>query len=183
MADEEKGIKIGEGVKVMVSGGFDPLHVGHIQLLEDAAQIGEVIVALNSDAWLLRKKGYVFYPWQERRRMIMGLRAVSSVISFDDSDDTACSAIEWKMPDFFINGGDRTSENTPEIELCESLDIGLGWGAGGEKVNSSQKAVAIAAKYLYDNGMLDDPIEPVDEFEMEEPEWSKAPTHPPKDRG
>ena len=79
--------------RIMVSGGFDPPHIGHIRMFQDAAEWGEVIVALNSDDWLMRKKGYVFMPWLERAEIIRELTSVDRVVSFNDNDDTANQAI------------------------------------------------------------------------------------------
>ena len=116
----------------MVSGGFDPPHVGHIRMFQEASEWGEVVVAINSDEWLMRKKGYVFMPWEERAEIIRGLRSVDQVISFNDNDDTANQAINTYRPDAFANGGDRKKKNTPEMDLCDELGIQMLWGIGGK---------------------------------------------------
>ena len=77
---------------VLVSGGFDPLHVGHLDLIEAANKLGEVIVALNSDNWLLHKKGYVFISWEDRRRLLLALKLIVAVVPVTDSDGTVCAA-------------------------------------------------------------------------------------------
>ena len=118
--------------KIMVSGGFDPPHIGHIRMFQDAADWGEVIVALNSDDWLMRKKGYVFMPWTERAEIIRELTSVDQVVSFNDNDDTANQAIKVHRPDAFANGGDRKKKNTPEMDLCDKLGIQMLWGIGGK---------------------------------------------------
>ena len=118
--------------KIMVSGGFDPPHVGHIRMFQEASEWGEVVVAINSDEWLMRKKGYVFMPWEERAEIIRGLRSVDQVISFNDNDDTANRAINTYRPDAFANGGDRKKKNTPEMDLCDELGIQMLWGIGGK---------------------------------------------------
>jgi len=123
--------------KVMVSGGFDPVHVGHIQMIQEAAQLGDVIVVVNSDDWLRRKKGYVFMPYDERAYILSNIIGVNMVSSVDDRDDTICEAIRRLQPTAFANGGDRKENNTPEIELCEFLDVQMLWGIGGGKVQSS----------------------------------------------
>ena len=118
--------------KIMVSGGFDPPHVGHIRMFQDAADWGDVIVAINSDEWLMRKKGYVFMPWEERAEIIRELQSVDRVVSFNDNDDTANQAIKVHRPDAFANGGDRKKKNTPEMDLCDKLGIQMLWGIGGK---------------------------------------------------
>lgn len=134
---------------VMVSGGFDPLHVGHVQMMEAATEYGDVIVALNSDEWLLRKKGYVFMPWKERAKIILAIRWVTNVVAFDDTDDTAINAITSYYPDYFANGGDRGKGNVPEEGICEDLDVKMLWGIGGEdKPQSSSWLVNKAMEQL-----------------------------------
>jgi len=118
--------------KIMVSGGFDPPHIGHIRMFQDAAKWGDVIVAINSDDWLMRKKGYVFMSWAERAEIIRELTSVEQVVSFNDNDDTANQAIKVHRPDAFANGGDRKKKNTPEMDLCDKLGIQMLWGIGGK---------------------------------------------------
>ena len=89
---------------VMVSGGFDPVHVGHIRMIREAAEWGSVIVVINSDEWLLRKKGYVFMPWKERAEIIGNIKGVSIVSNVDDSDGTVCKALQRHKPNAFANG-------------------------------------------------------------------------------
>ena len=127
--------------KVLTCGGFDPLHGGHLGLFEESALLGQLTVALNSDKWLLRKKGYVFMPWQERAKIIAALRCVHRVVPFDDSDGTACWALREFMPDIFSKGGDRGPDNTPEAKLCGELGIDVIYGVGGEKTQSSSHLV------------------------------------------
>ena len=131
---------------VIATGGFDPLHTGHLEYLRCAKQLGEVlIVGLNSDEWLERKKGKSFLPYYEREHILMALRDVDNVINFDDHDDTAIDAI-LKVQKFypradiiFANGGDRTKDNSPEEEIFKSDNwIKFEYGVGGtEKKNSS----------------------------------------------
>lgn len=117
---------------ILVSGGFDPPHIGHIRMFKEAAKWGDLVVAINSDDWLMRKKGYVFMPWEERAEIIREFASVTVVTKFDDSDDTACDAIRKFRPDAFANGGDRKKDNTPEMELCDKLGIQMLWGIGGK---------------------------------------------------
>lgn len=126
---------------IALSGGADPIHVGHLRMINDAAAYGKVVFILNSDEWLRRKKGYVFMPWEERAEILRGFKNVHDVIEVDDSDGTVCEAIKRLRPDYFGNGGDRTRQNTPEIALCEDLDIELVFGLGGTKTQSSSELV------------------------------------------
>jgi cytidyltransferase-like protein len=126
--------------KVCISGGFDPVHEGHLDMIEDASQYGDVIVILNSDDWLIRKKGFCFFNWQSRARLLASMRGVAGIIAVDDSDGTVCEALERLKPDYFANGGDRKLFNTPEIGVCERLDIEMLWNIGGsDKANSSSE--------------------------------------------
>jgi cytidyltransferase-like protein len=122
---------------ICVSGGFDPLHIGHVEMFRQAAELGELTVIINSDAWLVRKKGFMFLPWEERAAIIGDLRSVAAVSCVDDADGTVCEALRRLRPAFFANGGDRRNDNTPEVALCRELGIELVWGMGGGKANSS----------------------------------------------
>lgn len=126
---------------VCISGGFDPIHAGHVDLIRGAHAYGEVIVILNSDEWLTRKKRFAFMPFWQRRIVLEGMRFVSAVTFVDDSDETVCEALRRIKPDYFANGGDRTDENTPELELCGELGITPLFGIGGHKIASSSELV------------------------------------------
>lgn len=130
---------------VLVTGGFDPLHSGHIKYFEAAKQLGDkLIVGLNSDDWLARKKGRPFMPLQERLTLVKALSVVDEVLTWDDSDDTACGAIFKLMATsgygeeiIFANGGDRTKDNIPEMNTYHDK-IRFEFGVGGDnKTNSS----------------------------------------------
>ena len=127
---------------VCVSGGFDPVHVGHLRMMQEAAKYGRLTVIVNSDEWLLRKKGYVFMPFAERCELLEGFECVSETVAVDDSDESVCEALARLKPDYFANGGDRKNTNTPEVALCERLGIELLWNIGGGKVQSSSELVA-----------------------------------------
>jgi len=129
---------------VMVSGGFDPIHVGHVRMILAAADLGNVIVAVNSDNWLMRKKGYIFMPWEERAEILKAVKGVTDVVAVGDSDGTVCEVLRRLKPDMFGNGGDRTNKNTPEMEVCEKLKIEMIWALGGEKIQSSSDLVTDA---------------------------------------
>jgi cytidyltransferase-like protein len=118
---------------VMVSGGFDPVHAGHIRMIRDAANFGDVVVIANSDQWLFRKKGFVFMTFEQRAEILNAIKGVIVVDSVDDTDGTVCEAIRRLKPDFFANGGDRGRANTPEQDVCEELGVKLLWGIGGDK--------------------------------------------------
>lgn len=102
---------------------------------------GNVVVALNSDAWLLRKKGFVFQTLAERMEILKGLSCIAEVYEVDDSDNTVREAILTLKPFAFAKGGDRTSVNTPEVALCEELGVRLLWNVGGGKIQSSSELV------------------------------------------
>ncbi len=131
---------------VLVTGGFDPVHSGHIQYFEDAKRLGDIlVVGLNSDDWLTRKKGRPFMPFAERLEIVRNLRMVDMVIEsgFDDSDGSSKNAIKIVReyyPDadiVFANGGDRTPTNIPEMSVVDSR-LTFAFGVGGEdKRNSS----------------------------------------------
>jgi cytidyltransferase-like protein len=132
---------------VIVTGGFDPLHSGHIEYFKAAKELGDhLVVGVNSDAWLARKKGRPFMPFEERAAIIKELECVDEVIGFNDDDDSACKAIgqvlatkgsSWTV--VFANGGDRTNTTTPEYTTYGNAnDVEFVFGVGGEdKKNSS----------------------------------------------
>lgn len=122
---------------VAISGGMDCLHSGHVAMILEAATYGDVVVILNSDDWLLRKKGYKFMDWAERAEIISAIRGVISVVPVDDSDGTVCEALRRIRPDYFANGGDRKVGNTPEGDVCAELGIEMLWNIGGGKTQSS----------------------------------------------
>lgn len=129
---------------VLVTGGFDPLHSGHIDYFKSAKEYGDyLIVGLNSDDWLKRKKGRPFMTYNERTAIVSELSVVDEIITFDDSDDTASDAIRQTLSKYpndeyiFANGGDRTKDNIPEMEVFHPR-LKFEFGVGGEnKANSS----------------------------------------------
>jgi len=123
---------------VMVSGGFDPVHAGHIRMIREASQHGDVIIVANSDDWLYRKKGFIFMEYERRVEILNAIKGVILVDSVDDTDGTVCEAIRRLKPTYFANGGDRGKTNTPEQTVCDEIGVQLLWGIGGEeKVDSS----------------------------------------------
>lgn len=108
---------------VCVSGGFDPLHIGHIDLLRGARRYGTLIVILNSDEWLIRKKNKVFMPFKERKVILETLSCVERVVPAEDEDGTVCESLRKLKPMYFVNSGDRDVENTPEFTTCLDFNI------------------------------------------------------------
>ena len=131
---------------VLISGGFDPIHSGHIKLIKEASKYGDVVVLLNSDKWLRKKKTREFLSYKEREIIMSSIKSVIEVISFDDSDKTCIEGIKKaiiKYPNHsikFANGGDRNKDTTPNPEtlFCEKNGVETLWGIGGNnKSNSS----------------------------------------------
>ncbi len=129
---------------ILVSGGFDPIHSGHIKLISEASLHGKVVVLLNSDAWLRRKKGKEFLPINERKIIMQSIKNVIDVLEFDDTDKSCIDGIKKAIKKYknykikFANGGDRDNKNTIELKFCKDNNVETLWGIGGEdKVNSS----------------------------------------------
>ena len=126
---------------ILISGGFDPVHKGHIQCIQNARELAdEVWIGLNNDSWLRRKKGKSFMPCDERIKIIEELKCVDYVVKSIDLDRTVCktlSILEPK-PTYFCNGGDRVAGQVPSVEedVCKGWGIDLVWGLG-DKVQSS----------------------------------------------
>ena len=131
---------------VVVSGGFDPIHIGHVRYFKEAKKLGnKLVVILNNDNWLKAKKGYVFMPEADRKEIIEAFACVDDVIlSFHEAppqDMSVCSELEVLKPDIFANGGDRFSDNVPEKALCKDLNIQTIFTVGGDKIRSSSDLV------------------------------------------
>ena len=129
---------------VMATGGFDPVHSGHIAYFKAAKALGDLlIIGLNSDEWLERKKGRAFMPWNERLCILNNLAMIDEVYTFDDEDGSARHFIQQVRAHYpaatlvFANGGDRTKDNIPEMDV-QDTNIEFAFGVGGEnKANSS----------------------------------------------
>lgn len=138
---------------IAVSGGFDPLHIGHLRMFEEAKEYGDtLIVILNNDNWLKAKKGYAFMPQEQRMQILMALKEVDSVVmtshTHNDSDKSVCSELAFIRPHIFANGGDRKQDNVPEVTACKDLGIQMLFNIGGEKIESSSELVKRAMAHL-----------------------------------
>lgn len=131
---------------VAVSGGFDPIHIGHVRLINEAKKLGDkLIVIINNDNWLQAKKKYNFMSEEDRVEIIKNLKAVDEVILTSHKKNTnnmsVCRELELIKPNIFANGGDRKQNNIPEYELCQKLGIKMVFNVGGEKLRSSSELV------------------------------------------
>lgn len=129
---------------VAISGGFDPIHIGHVRLLEAGKKLGDyLVVILNNDNWLQDKKGFVFMPEFERKEILEALACVDAVLItkhlLGDSDKTVVRELKELKPNIFANGGDAIKGNELENKLCSELNIALAFGIGGEKIKSSSQ--------------------------------------------
>jgi D-beta-D-heptose 7-phosphate kinase/D-beta-D-heptose 1-phosphate adenosyltransferase len=130
-------------VVVAVSGGFDPIHVGHVRMFQEAKKLGDrLIVILNNDNWLRKKKRHVFMPDHERKEVIASIAAVDEVVITnhpENPDDmSVCETLRIVRPHIFANGGDRHAGNVPEVSVCEEIGATMVYNIGsGGKVQSS----------------------------------------------
>jgi len=137
-------------VVVAVSGGFDPIHIGHVRMFQEAKRLGDkLVVIVNNDNWLLKKKGYAFMPEQERKEIIEAIAGVDQVMltfHVENPEDMSVSAeLAALRPDIFANGGDRTDKNTPEMAICAAIGCRMEYAVGrGGKVQSSSWLVDAA---------------------------------------
>ena len=141
---------------IVLSGGFDPIHSGHIAMFEESKKYGKIVVLLNSDNWLIKKKNKYFMSWEERYSVIKNINEVKDIIKFDDSDGTAVDGLKIVKKNYpnqkiyFANGGDRKDHNTPEDSFCQSNDIGLIYKVGGGKTQSSSNLLDNWKSYKHD---------------------------------
>ena len=154
----------------MTSGGFDPIHIGHIRCIQGTVtkasnpdihpwrMKGLVVVVVNADSFLIRKKGYAFMPLEERMEIVNAIEGVDFVVPWEtDGDQTVCKAIEILKPSYFTKGGDRFDASTiPEWDICQKVncEIITGVGAGG-KVQSSSELIARAKEFELLGGTLE----------------------------
>lgn len=144
MKDNSKKNKI----VVAVSGGFDPVHIGHLRMFDEAKALGdELVVILNNDNWLKKKKGYFFMGEKERKEIIEGFRSVDRVYitkhGKNPKDMSVCDALRVIRPNIFANGGDRKHDNIPEVDVCNQIGTEMVFGVGrGGKVQSSSSLLS-----------------------------------------
>ena len=126
-------------MKIVTSGYFDPLHVGHIECLELAKELGdELIVIVNSDYQTRLKKGKSFMSEQDRMKIVSSLKCVDKVFLSIDKDKSICESLRYLNPDIFAKGGDRTSDEIPEAVVCKEMNIKIVDGLG-KKIRSSSE--------------------------------------------
>jgi cytidyltransferase-like protein len=125
-------------VTVAISGAFDPIHVGHVRYIREAAKLGDrLVVILNSDDFLLRKKGFVFMPFEDRKEILQNIKGVDEVVASVDEDQTVSKTLELVKPDIFAKGGARTGpENIPEANTCRKIGCKLVTNVGGGQIRS-----------------------------------------------
>ncbi|MCJ7516195.1 MAG: adenylyltransferase/cytidyltransferase family protein [Dehalococcoidia bacterium] len=130
-----------KSITVAVSGAFDPIHVGHIAYLREAAKLGDrLVVILNNDNFLLRKKGFVFRPSEDRKQILESIKGVDEVIVSIDDDQTVCKTLELLKPDIFAKGGYRAGpESIPEAETCQAIGCKVVTNVGGGKLRSDEE--------------------------------------------
>ena len=132
---------------VVISGGFDPIHIGHLRMIQEASKLGnKLIVIANSDRFLVDKKGYAFMPIEERIEILEGFQGVDKAVESIDEDMTVCKTIEWLAQEediaCFANGGDRKNQaDIPESVVCEKYNIEMEFNVGGGKIQSSSSLV------------------------------------------
>lgn len=138
---------------VAVSGGFDPVHIGHVRMFNEAKKLGDkLVVIVNNDNWLTKKKGYVFMPQEERKEVIEAFGAVDEVVftghGVNPTDMSVAEALRQVRPHVFANGGDRLDHNTPETDVCKEINCQMEFnvGAGGKVQSSSWLAASLAEK-------------------------------------
>lgn len=138
---------------VAVSGGFDPVHVGHVRMFEEAKKLGDkLVVIVNNDNWLKKKKGYAFMEEGERSEIIRNFKWVDGVFitkhTPDTNDMSVCEALRELKPDIFANGGDRRLDEVPEVAVCQEIGCAMVFNVGrGGKVQSSSTLIAEARKH------------------------------------
>lgn len=135
---------------VTTSGGFDPIHIGHLRCLEESKTRSDevLVVIVNGDGFLTRKKGKPFMPFEERIELIRALRCVDYAIGWDDGTQTVIGALGILRPHVFTKGGDRSSASVvPEAEICSKIGCTIKYGVGGtSKLQSSSNLISNSKK-------------------------------------
>ena len=135
---------------ILISGAFNPLHFGHLLLLKDASNYGKVIVALNSDEWVVKNKGHLLFDFETRKSILEECKYVSEVISFDDSEGDVTYALFEVRPTYFGNGGSATSLSLPkeELQVCGYLGIEPVFDLGDTTKNIDNNMLVAAQKSI-----------------------------------
>lgn len=136
---------------IVTSGGFDPLHVGHLRCLQESSEIVKkhqqfaqtfFLVIVNGDGFLTRKKGKPFMKLEERMEIVHAIKGVDGVVAWDDGSQNVIGALELLKPDYFTKGGDRDSaQNVPEADICGKIGCNIVYGVGGGKIQSSSELI------------------------------------------
>ena len=131
---------------IVLSGGFDPPTRGQIAMIQEATELGDVVIILNSDEWCATKRwnGKNFLPFSKRKSILLQIPGVVLVVPAEDDDGTVCKTLRKLKPDFFGNGGGRTIDNTPEVEVCKELGIGMLFFLGKNFRPSAGEILAMA---------------------------------------
>lgn len=124
-------------ITVAVSGAFDPMHAGHIRYIREAARLGDrLVVILNSDNFVMKKKGFVFWPLEERKEILENIKGVAEVIAAVDEDQTVRKTLEILKPDIFAKGGYAINpESVPEADTCREIGCQLVTNVGGSSIH------------------------------------------------
>lgn len=143
-------------VIVAISGAFDPIHVGHIRYITEAAKLGDsLVVILNSDEFLLRKKGFVFMPFAERKEILESIKGVDEVIASIDQDQTVSRTLEKLKPDIFAKGGNIAKpEHIPEIDTCGRIGCSVVMNVGGSTLLHSGLSAKVKEHGMEDTSRL-----------------------------
>ncbi len=150
----KKSTRKKERIVVMISGGFDPIHIGHVRYIREAKKLGDyLVIVLNNDNWLRMKKGKEFMGELERREILEAITGVDKVVISghvkNTKDKSVCEEIKKIKPHIFANGGDRFADDIPEFKLCNELGIKMVFNVGhGGKVRSSSELVKNYSKHL-----------------------------------
>lgn len=151
------------GSWVATSGGFDPMHIGHLRCIQNSVKLAkekgfQTVVIVNGDGFLKRKKGKAFMPEQERAEIIKGIAGVDKVVLWDDGSQTVTGALAIIQPKVFTKGGDRTSsQNVPEFDLCEKIGCEVVFNVGGGKIQSSSELISASDKKQWSGKYIEKP--------------------------